>query len=426
MATKLTSKILDAEPPPQKGATTLWDDEIKGFGARVYAPTKRSPEGARSFFLNYRVDGVERRITIGDHPTWSVTAARAKAKELRKLIDGGEDPTAQKRERREAPTIKDLKDRYVTDHLPKKAANDSKGRRNDELRMLDLIGEALGWQTKVADVHAGDAEDMHKRLTEERGPVRANRVLAIASKAFSLSQKPLPGETKPWRDAAAGNPCKGVERNAEEGKERFFSEAEIAALSDALSAQEDRASADCLRFIMMTGCRPGEAMKSSWPLYCLNNCARDASRTIRTYSPARSSARRSRRSGPFGMRCATARQSRFGDQATPRSPRLSTRSRARNSGYRRSRSASKPLKSLASPCQLDSLTRVPTTCGTRSRASVPAVDLPCRSLAGCWATHSRGRRSGMRISPTIRSVRPPTRSAVQSRTRASRARRWYR
>src|SRR6266851_4487866 len=264
MATKLTSKILDAEPPPQKGATTLWDDEIKGFGARVYAPTKRSPEGARSFFLNYRVDGVERRITIGDHPTWSVTAARAKAKELRKLIDGGEDPTAQKRERREAPTIKDLKDRYVTDHLPKKAANDSKGPRNDELRMLDLIGEALGWQTKVADVHAGDAEDMHKRLTEERGPVRANRVLAIASKAFSLSQKPLPGETKPWRDAAAGNPCKGVERNAEEGKERFFSEAEIAALSDALSAQEDRASADCLRFIMMTGCRPGEAMKSSW------------------------------------------------------------------------------------------------------------------------------------------------------------------
>jgi hypothetical protein len=41
-------------------------------------------------------------------------------------------------------------------------------------------------------------------------------------------------------------------------------EAEIAALSDALNEQGDRAAADCLRFIMVTGCRPGEAMKATW------------------------------------------------------------------------------------------------------------------------------------------------------------------
>jgi integrase len=264
MAEKLTKDLIKTKSAPEKGAITLWDSEITGFGIRLYAPTRRAPQGTRSFFLNYRTDGIERRFTIGDFPTWSAEAARAKAKELRKRVDEGDDPAAEKRERREAPTIRELVDRFVSDHLPKKAANESKSRRNDELRMLDLIGAGLGWRTKVADVHDGDIEALHRRLTEDNGPVRANRVIAIASKAFSLSLKKLPGEKEPWRDARQGNPVTGVERNPEDGKERFFSEVEIAAISDALSTQQDRASADCLRWIMVTGCRPGEAMKATW------------------------------------------------------------------------------------------------------------------------------------------------------------------
>jgi integrase len=266
MADKLTNDLVESIPAPDKGAVTRWDNDPKahGFGVRIFAPTQQNPAGVRSFFINYRIDGIERRHTIGKYPTWSASAARSEAQELRKRIDKGEDPAADKRERREAPTVGDLIDRYISDHLPKKAAADIEVRRNDEIRMLNLIGDALDRRTKVADIHDGDVEAMHRQLTESRGPVRANRVLSIASKAFSLSLKRLPGEDKPWRDAAAGNPCKGVERNPEEGKERFFSEAEIAALSDALNEQADRAAADCLRFIMVTGCRPGEAMKATW------------------------------------------------------------------------------------------------------------------------------------------------------------------
>lgn len=267
MAERLTNDLVDSVEAPAKGAVTVWDNDPKarGFGVRIFASTQQNPSGVRSFFINYRIDGTERRHTIGQFPTWSAAAARSEAQELRKRIDRGEDPAVQKRERREAPTISDLIDRYIADHLPKKAAAETEARKNDEIRMLNLIGDALDKRRKVADIHLGDIEAMHKQITGTRGPVRANRVLAIASKAFSLSLKPLAGETKPWRDAAAGNPCKGVERNPEEGKERFFAEAEIAALSDALNEQEDRASADCLRFIMVTGCRPGEAMKATWP-----------------------------------------------------------------------------------------------------------------------------------------------------------------
>jgi integrase len=242
------------------GAVMWWDNDRKatGFGVRSY------PGGSKSFFIDYRLDGRQRRFTIGPFPRWSVTAAREEAKELRKAIDRGEDPAGNKRVRREAPTIQDLIDRYIAEHLPTKTQDEV--RTADEKRMLNLIGEHLGKHTKVADVHDGDVRDMHRKLTELRAPVRANRILAITSKAFSLSLSSMAGEDSPWRNAAQGNPCKGVKRNPEEGRERFFDKGELERIADALAAYPGVA-ADCVRLIMFTGCRPIEAMKATWPQF---------------------------------------------------------------------------------------------------------------------------------------------------------------
>jgi integrase len=262
MPDKLITKLVDAEPAPAKGRKLLYDTEVKGFAAAIYAPTRRNRSGNRSFLLNYRINGVERFYTIGSRPAWTVDAARIEARELRRRVDRGEDIAVEKRERRDAPTVKDLIDRYVADHLPKKSSNPH--RVGDEKRMLAEIGDQIGLTRKVADVHFGDIEALHKRITASGRPVRANRILAIASKMFSLALKPCAGETKPWRDAAQGNPCKGVGRNLETAKERFFSAAELAALSDALNSDAPGSAADCIRLIMLSGCRPGEAMSASW------------------------------------------------------------------------------------------------------------------------------------------------------------------
>lgn len=221
------------------------------------------PGGGKSFFIDYRIHGRQRRFTIGPYPRWSISAARDRAKELRRQIDQGCDPAGEKRERREAPTIQDLIDRYIADHLPKKKLT-APARVNDEKRMLAEIGDKLGRHTKVVDIHGGDIADMHRRITESGRPVRANRIGALASKMFSLSLVPMAGETLPWRNAVLGNPCKGVARNHEQGRERFFSSAELAAISDAL-AECQGAGADCIRLVMLTGARPGEAMRAEWP-----------------------------------------------------------------------------------------------------------------------------------------------------------------
>ena len=259
MPTKLNERAVETAAPPVKGAVSIWDSEIRGFGLRVYAPTRRNPKGVKTFFVNYRNSGIERRLTIGEYPTWSALAARAEAKELRKRVDRGEDPALEKREAREAPTVRDLADRYKVEHLPHKAPS---SRKADWSMIVREILPVLGAR-KVAEIHFGDIKALHERITASGRSVRANRVYSVVSKMFALALVPKAGDSEPWRNAAQGNPCKGVARNQEQGRERFFSTSEISRLTDALAEHEGPA-ADCLRLIMLTGCRPGEAMRARW------------------------------------------------------------------------------------------------------------------------------------------------------------------
>jgi hypothetical protein len=61
---RLDERAVKATPAPANGAVSIRDSEVKGFGLRVFAGTRRHPEGARSFFINDRAAGVERRHTI--------------------------------------------------------------------------------------------------------------------------------------------------------------------------------------------------------------------------------------------------------------------------------------------------------------------------------------------------------------------------
>jgi hypothetical protein len=73
---KLTHDVVRDAPAPSTGSVTLWDSEDTGFGIRIFAATARHPHGAKSFFINYRKDGRERRFKIGSYPDWTVSAAR--------------------------------------------------------------------------------------------------------------------------------------------------------------------------------------------------------------------------------------------------------------------------------------------------------------------------------------------------------------
>jgi integrase len=244
----------------------IWDTHDKapkGFLLRTYASRKQS------FGLQYtNANGVGRRIMFGSPSSWTVEAARARAKELRVEVDRGNDPLEERRERREAPTMTDLSSRYLVEVLPGLNRNATAKRQlyraTDTRKVLAEVVKRLGPHTPVASVHYGDVKALHAHFTEDRGGPRANRVLALVSKMFSLSLIPLPGEDRPWRTPDLGNPARGIQRNHEEARGQFYSAAQIAAIGQALTSYPSQRAADCVRFIIATGCRPIEAMRAKW------------------------------------------------------------------------------------------------------------------------------------------------------------------
>jgi integrase len=247
MAQHLTDAIVKRLPAPEKGNRVVYDDDVPGFGCRVTAG------GARSFILNYRVRGTgrERRYTIGSAVDWQTTAARAEAKRLRRLIAEGGDPLADLEDERAAPTVGDLMDRFEAEHLPRKRP----GTAADYKRMLNNHVRPALKHLKVAEVAFSDIDRLHRKITNAGHPYRANRVIAVVSKMFSLAQR--------WgmRDT---NPCKGVERNYEAKRKRYLSGEELARLTAALTEHPDKHAANVMRVLLLTGARRGEVLAMRW------------------------------------------------------------------------------------------------------------------------------------------------------------------
>jgi hypothetical protein len=91
-------------------------------------------------------------MTIGRWPEWSVTAARERAKELRRMIDAGLDPLAAREDLREAPRVKGMIDRYNRENLPKLAPVNA----SDQTSMLRKIVEPALGNRLVTDITKSD------------------------------------------------------------------------------------------------------------------------------------------------------------------------------------------------------------------------------------------------------------------------------
>ena len=250
MAERLTDKMVKASAAPAAGSKIIYDDDVKGFGLRVtYA-------GARAFVLNYRAGGRERRITIGSYPDWTTAAAREEAKALKRRIDQGGDPMGERHELRAAPTVTDLAQLYRDVHLPRKRP---RSQQEDEGMLRRLVIPALG-RTRVTDVRRSDVAAFHREVTKT-APVVANRALALLSKMFAVA---IHDE---W---LKDNPCRGIERNPENRRERFMNELEIAKLAEVLAVHPERMSANAIRILLLTGARKGETLAARWEAFDLD------------------------------------------------------------------------------------------------------------------------------------------------------------
>jgi integrase len=251
MAEKLTDKLVKALPLPTRRNRIAYDTEVKGFGFRVTAA------GARSFVLNYRIAGRERRLTIGSYPDWSVAAAREEAKQLKRLVDVGQDPMGDRHDERRAPSVADLAKRYMEEHAIRKAARAQK----DDLSMIEkLVLPSIG-KMKVNEVRRQDIDRLHREVSDTR-PIRANRMAQMLSKIFSLAIR--------W-EYRIDNPVQGLQKNPEERRNRYLSSEELDRLTRVLTNHPNQKCANVIRLLLLTGARRGEAMMADWDQFDLEN-----------------------------------------------------------------------------------------------------------------------------------------------------------
>jgi integrase len=279
---KLTETFAKRVGAPPRGNRIHYDGEISGFGLRV------TPRGSKSFILNYRFSGQERRYTIGPFPEFSVQTARDQAYALRQAISNGEDPfTLREAKQREAVesearlrTLKELATEYLDRHA--NVHKRPKSVREDEAMLAGVILPQLGG-IRVAHLSRRDISNLHASL--KATPYRANRVLALIRKMFNFA---ISDNEREW--GTTQNPASGVQKFQEEKRDRWLSEEELERLSEAMKRYPDKRAqltdvsqkqqafvrsealraVNAIRLITVTGARKGEALCATWPQFDLD------------------------------------------------------------------------------------------------------------------------------------------------------------
>ena len=160
-------------------------------------------------WLNYGIEGRQRRITIGSYPDWSVQAARRAARELKREVDQGSDPMGERHAERVAPTMIDLWERYQP-NVSNKAA---KSQADERAMWANIVSPQMG-TAKLASLTHANMDALHRHITTVRGtPIVANRTIAFLRRMFNLAKR--------W-GWLADNPATGVRKNPEEKRNRYL------------------------------------------------------------------------------------------------------------------------------------------------------------------------------------------------------------
>ena len=239
--------MTNAEIKAAAPGAVLRDDAVTGLHLRAF-------EGRKSFYLWFRTKaGVERKPKIGDWGNITLAQARDLARAMLAKVAAGEDPVAERKALRAAPTVSDLCDQYLREHVPHKK---SASQKEDKHQIEHYVRPRLG-KKKIADVTYNDIALVHKALAHV--PYRANRLLALLSKMFTLAERwgHRPGHT---------NPCRHIERYKEAKRERYMAREEAQAVAEALARHEEQfpQAVSFIYLLILTGARRGEIAAAKW------------------------------------------------------------------------------------------------------------------------------------------------------------------
>jgi len=264
---KLTKSMVENSILPEKGQAFLWDSEVRGFGVRL-------TPSSRTYIVQGRVGGVERRVSLGRHGVLTVQQARNKALTVLSSMGNGVDPVAEKkRSEAYALTLNKLSGEYI------KARHDLKTSSIADIKK-HLQKSFASWADKPAVEITRDKVATRFRELSERSHAQANQAFRIlrallnyARAAYRPGDEPMIienpvkiiSDAKLWNriPARAGripNDKVGVGWNA---LQDLRNAPDITVIGETL--------VDIISFLLLTGARWSEAATLTWGQVDLEN-----------------------------------------------------------------------------------------------------------------------------------------------------------
>ncbi len=272
---KITKRLVDASEIREKDYV-IWDDELPGFGLRVFA------SGKRSYVIQYRALGRSRRFTIGLHGVWTPETARQEAKIQFGRVAQGDNPAEERQLDHKAITVKELCTLYLNDlnaglilgkgGRPKKPTTIGTDTGRINRHIIPLIGTRRVKDLARADINkvlkdimAGKtrAEVKTKKL---RGKAIVRGGAGTATRTVGL----LGGILTYAVDAGIieTNPAHGIKKPKDNVRNRRLTEAEYRTLGqmlrEAAATEKYAMTVDIIRQIALTGCRRSEMISLMW------------------------------------------------------------------------------------------------------------------------------------------------------------------
>ena len=250
----LNKTALDRLPAPKKGYRIHWDDKLAGFGVRV------TTSGAKSFIFQKRINGKEKRITIGRFGELTAEQARKEAVKLAGQIATGGDPVADRAQKKLAGlTLGEALNAYI------ERRQTLKERTVKDMRYAFDYGLS-DWMNKPMVRISPDMVVRRHREMGEKSHARANLTMRYLRSVFSFAMDEYTGaDGKPIIEA---NPVKKLSTSRAwfrvERRQTVIKPYDLAAWWKAVEEQGNPTLRDYFRFVLLTGIRRKEAALLKW------------------------------------------------------------------------------------------------------------------------------------------------------------------
>lgn len=273
--TKLTKRVVDASETRDKDYV-IWDDELPGFGLRVFT------SGKRSYVIQYRSLGRSRRYTIGLHGVWTAESARQEAKVQLGRVAQGDNPAEERQLDHKAITVKELCTLYLNDlnaglilgkgGRPKKPGTIASDIGRIHRHIVPLIGTRRVKDLTKADINKvlKDVMAGKTRVSVKTEKLRGKAIVRGGAGTATRTVGLLGGILTYAVDAGiiTTNPAHGLKKPKDNVRSRRLTDDEYRILGEMLRAAEKKekyaTTVGIIRQIALTGSRRSEIIGLKW------------------------------------------------------------------------------------------------------------------------------------------------------------------